>query len=69
MKAVFILQTQFFISDEEFCNCSIPNFSWSFQAKNQEVLLEACGCLPLCSCRIPPDLTQECVLGDDEGRI
>lgn len=21
------------------------------------------------SCRIPPDLTQECVLGDDEGRI
>lgn len=29
----------------------------------------ALGCLSLRWCRIPPDLTQECVLGDDEGRI
>lgn len=29
----------------------------------------AWGCLSLHPCRIPPDLTQEFVLGDDEGRI
>ena len=27
------------------------------------------GCLSFCTTRIPPDLTLECVLGDDEGRI
>lgn len=62
-----------------------PNFTYCFRANisqtNWLVLIEACchqqstvcglamACLSLCWCRIPPDLTQECVLGDDEGRI
>lgn len=65
-------------NDPNFTYCFRANIS---QITNWLVLIEACchqqstvcglalACLSLCWCRIPPDLTQECVLGDDEGRI